>query len=142
MRMFNFQKEPKLSYLSMNKIIEWFSKKNYFVFTKYVEAHIEKIINSKLISKEVLMDLMQKIENRNEMVKEPEENTEIQLKNNTVVEEKNTIESNSINSKQTNVLSSKNTSIIHVIKGKVRQLNFLSYGNKQEVSTVNNHTNK
>ena len=43
-------------------------------------------------------------------------------------------EKNSIESKQTNILSFFNSSIIGKIKGKIRQFNFLGFGNKQEVN--------
>lgn len=68
---------------------------------------------------------------------ETEEGIENQLNEKVVTEESNTQENDSTQIKQTNVLSAFNSSKIKKIKGKISQLNFLGFNNKQEVEGEN-----
>jgi hypothetical protein len=154
MRMFNFYKKPKISYTSMNKITQWFTKGDYYVFTKYTEAHLEKIKDLELISKEELMEIVMKIEDENEVIKvnskgkekkevtaavydNEEEYTEENPHKKRVVSKNDNGNKTSIVIKQKNKMSAFNYSKINKIKGKISQLNFLSFGNKQVVEGNN-----
>ncbi|WP_298418809.1 hypothetical protein [uncultured Kordia sp.] len=59
--LFNFSDAPNISYDTMNRVIEWFTNSEYYMFTKYIEDHAEEIINSKLITNNELATLLKKI---------------------------------------------------------------------------------
>jgi len=151
-RLFNFEKKPKLSYASMNKITQWVTKGDYHVFTKYVEAYLEKIERLKLIPNEELIVILLMIENENkiiiennslkakkmlDIIVEPKENIETQIEDKTITGKNNTLDIDFADIKQENILSAHNSSRIKKIKGKISQLNFLGFGNKQEIDDSN-----
>ena len=60
-RVFNFQKRPKISHATMNKIVQWYTEKKYNVFSAYVKDNIRSIRSSNLISEKELDKVLEEI---------------------------------------------------------------------------------
>lgn len=81
------------------------------------------------------------VEANDEKNQETEESIKNNLGKKTAVDN-NTLDTDYADMKQTNILSGLNFSKINKIKGKIRQLNILGFGNKQEIDDDNKQNKK